>query len=260
MKFYLGTHLANWLWDNTPPHALFISRRRLQRYKNLKPANTTWALDSGGFTELNLYGRWETTPRQYVAQIQRYKNEIGNLDWAAPQDWMCEPFVLAKTGKTVTEHQQLTVNNYLDLKTLASHLPIIPALQGWEPDDYLRHIEMYDRAGIDLTKAPTVGMGTFCRRANLKPLHNLVYRLQQYGLKMHAFGVKQDGLPVMGNYLQSADSLAWSFTARYAPGQLCDTPHTAKKCANCRTWATRWANNVTRDIGTAPLQPELPMY
>jgi hypothetical protein len=257
MIFYLGTDDAYWLWDNTPPHPLFISRRRLERYKNLKPSNTRWALDSGGFTELNMYGEWRTSPHKYVALVQRYANEIGNLDWAAPQDWMCEPSVLAKTGKTVTEHQQLTVNNYLTLKTLSPTLPIIPALQGWQPDDYLRHIEMYDKAGIDLTKAPTVGMGTFCRRANLKPVHNLVYRLWENGLKMHGFGVKQDGLPIMGNYLQSADSLAWSLTARLAPGPLCGTQHRAKKCSHCRTWATQWANNINNNIGTAGIQPEL---
>ena len=96
-----------------------------------------------------MYGEWRTTPHQYVALVQRYVNEIGWLDWAAPQDWMCEPFVLAKTGKTITEHQRLTVNNYLDLKTLSPQLPIIPALQGWQPDDYLRHAEMYEHAGIE---------------------------------------------------------------------------------------------------------------
>lgn len=258
MRFYLGTDDPHWLWDNPPPHPLFISRRRLQRYKNLKPAKTTWALDSGGFTELNMYGEWKTPPHTYIALVQRYVNEIGNLDWAAPQDWMCEPTVLAKTGKTVEQHQQLTINNYLTLKTLSPQLPIIPALQGWHPDDYLRHRDMYDRAGIDLTKAERVGMGTFCRRANLQPVQNLVYRLWEDGLKMHGFGVKQDGLPIMGHHLASADSLAWSLTARLSPTRLCGQHHRAQKCSHCRTWATVWADRVVACVGTAPYQ--LPIY
>lgn len=257
MIFYLGINDPHWLWDDPPHTALFVSRRRLERYKNFKPAQTRWALDSGGFTELNMHGKWETTPHKYVAQIQRYINELGNLDWAAPQDWMCEPFVLKKTGKTVLEHQQLTVKNFLDLKTLAPTLPIIPALQGWEPDDYLRHAEMYDQAGIDLTKEQRVGLGTFCRRANLHPVQNLVYRLWKDGLKMHGFGVKQDGLPIMGNHLASADSLAWSLTARYSPTYLCGQTHTARNCAHCRTWATKWTQKILQNSGTVGIQPEL---
>ena len=260
MQFYLGTDEPSWLWAEPMRHRLFVSRRRLQRLKRLQPAVNRWALDSGGFTELNLYGEWRTTPHRYVALVQRYINEIGSLDWAAPQDWMCEPFVLAKTGKTVTEHQQLTVNNYLDLKTLAPQLPIIPALQGWQPDDYLRHLEMYDKAGIDLTQAPTVGMGTFCRRANLQPLQQLVTHLHDAGLSMHAFGVKQDGVPMMGHFLQSADSLAWSFTARYAKRRLCGKQHRAARCNHCKTWAAQWADNINKQpaCGQLPLFPQFP--
>jgi len=254
MIFYLGTDDVYWLWDNPPPHPLFISRRRLDKYRNYKPAQQNWALDSGGFTELNMYGEWRTKPSQYIANIRRYINEIGRLQWAAPQDWMCEPQVLEKTGKTIDLHQWLTVNNYLELKHQAPDLPIIPALQGWHPDDYLRHIEMYQQVGIDLFAEPLVGMGTFCRRASLTPVQNLVHRLHNDGLSMHGFGVKQDGLPNIGNQLTSSDSLAWSLTARLAPGNLCGTPHRAKKCSHCRTWATRWANKVVSKIGTGHYQ------
>lgn len=118
MKFYLGTHIVNWLWTDKTNHPIFISNRQLRKYKTLKPAQTTWSLDSGGFTELNMYGKWETTPAIYIADIYRYTQEIGSLDWAAPQDWMCEPQVLKKTGKTIEEHQKLTVENWITLKNL----------------------------------------------------------------------------------------------------------------------------------------------
>jgi hypothetical protein len=86
--FLLGTHQASWLWDDRVPVPLFVSRRRLTRYKRLYPATHPWALDSGGFTELSTYGRWTIGPREYVAEVARYQREIGNLLWAAPQDWM----------------------------------------------------------------------------------------------------------------------------------------------------------------------------
>lgn len=257
MRFYLGTDSPGWLWDRPPEHPLFISRRRLERYKTLKPALQEWSLDSGGFTELNLYGEWRLTPHQYVARVRRYYDEIGRLNWAAPQDYMCEPFVLEKTGKTVTEHQRLTVENYLDLRTLSPELPFIPVLQGWQPDDYLRHTEMYEAAGISLADEPLVGLGTFCRRADLTPVQNLVARLHDDGLRMHGFGVKKDGLPVLGNYLASADSLAWSARARWAKSNLCGTQHRAKTCTHCRTWANEWANRMVSVSSTSWLQLEL---
>ena len=65
-RFYLGTHEPSWLRRlNDVP--LFISHRRLQRLVNLYPATTGWALDSGGFTELSMHGRWTTTPAAYTA-------------------------------------------------------------------------------------------------------------------------------------------------------------------------------------------------
>ena len=43
---------------------------------------------------------------------------MGCLAWVAPQDWMCEPFMLQKTGLTVPDHQERTVRNFLDLRQL----------------------------------------------------------------------------------------------------------------------------------------------
>src|SRR5205807_2659774 len=109
-----------------------------------------WALDSGGFTELRLHGGWLTTAAAYVAAVRRYRDEIGRLEWAAPMDWMCEPFMLAKTGLTVAEHQERTVANYLELRSLAPDLPFVPVLQGWSRDDYRRCATPYEKAGVDL--------------------------------------------------------------------------------------------------------------
>lgn len=257
MKFYLGTDDVYWLWGNPLPYSLFISDRRLNRYKKYKLAINPWALDSGGFTELNLFGEWRTSPTQYVGRIKRYQNEIGLLEWASPQDWMCEPFVLEKSGKTVEEHQELTINNFIELQMLAPELPIIPALQGWHPDDYLRHRDSYMSRGVDLAEYDRVGMGTFCRRASLNPVHNLVFRLWNDGIKMHGYGVKSDGLPLFGDQMKSTDSMAWSLTARRAPGNLCGTSHKATKCSHCQNYAVQWANNTVAKIGSRLPQMEL---
>ena len=116
MKFLLGTHETSWLAKVEVP--LFISHRRLSKRARLPVANCDWALDSGGFTELSLYGGWRTGVSEYVEAVHRYSEEIGRLLWAAPMDWMCEPFMLAKTGLSVREHQQRTVTNDLNLRVL----------------------------------------------------------------------------------------------------------------------------------------------
>ena len=53
------------------------------------PVRGAWALDSGGFQELNLHGEWTVSVRQYVAEVRRYVQEIGNDRFAATQDWLC---------------------------------------------------------------------------------------------------------------------------------------------------------------------------
>jgi hypothetical protein len=80
--FYLGTHEVSWLACELGP--LFVSHRRLASRVRLPKAATRWALDSGGFTELAMHGRWLTTPGEYVVATRRYAAEIGMLDGAAP--------------------------------------------------------------------------------------------------------------------------------------------------------------------------------
>ena len=65
-----------------------------------------WIMDSGGFTVLSTHGRWRTSPKEYAAQINRWKDN-GNLVAAVTQDLMCEPFILHKTGLSVEDHQKI---------------------------------------------------------------------------------------------------------------------------------------------------------
>ena len=88
---------------------LFVSRRRLARYTRLPIACTDWALDSGGFSELSLFGHWTITPEQYASEVRRYHEEVGRLQFASAMDWMCEPAILEKTGLRVEQHQGRTV-------------------------------------------------------------------------------------------------------------------------------------------------------
>jgi len=100
-----------------------------------------------------------------VADVRRFQNEIGGLEWVAPQDWMCEPFVLAKTGGSVAVHQELTVENFLGLREQLNSL-VIPVLQGWTLADYHNCWALYEHHGVNLESEPIVGLGSVCRRQN----------------------------------------------------------------------------------------------
>jgi hypothetical protein len=235
VRFYLGAHHPHWL--ERAPFPLFVSHRRLAARRRLPRAATGWSLDSGGFTELRLHGCWQTSTSEYVAAVQRYRDEIGGVEWAAPMDWMCEPFMLAKTGLTIAVHQARTVANYLELRDLAPDLPFIPVLQGWSLDDYRRCALLYERAGVDLATEPLVGVGSVCRRQATGEIEVIVHTLASLGLRLHGFGVKAGGLARYADCLASADSLAWSFEARRA-APLPGCSHA--NCANCLRYATSW--------------------
>lgn len=256
MRFYLGAHHPHWLRTAGVP--LFVSRRALGRIRGELPrASAPWALDSGGFTELSMHGAWTLPASDYAAEARRFQDEIGRLEFAAPQDWMCEPSMLARTGKSVEEHQRLTIANYLELRSLAPEVPWIPVLQGWGCGDYFRHVDAYNAAGVSLNELPIVGIGTVCRRQGTTMAGAVIASLKAEGISLHAFGFKMRGLASSAESLASADSMAWSYSARRNPPIQ---GHTHLNCANCLEYALDWRAEALAAIerGTARgLQLEL---
>ena len=112
-QFYLGVHGTSqrW-WDAAVP--LCVSRNRMPKRK-VPQARAPWILDSGAFTELRRHGRYTFTAEQYADDVQRFALP-GHLQWVAPMDWMCEPFMLDRTGLSVDQHIGRTVDNYIELE------------------------------------------------------------------------------------------------------------------------------------------------
>lgn len=238
MRFYLGTHEPLWLERTDVP--LFVSFRRFERVRRRLPrALGPWALDSGGFTEIDQHGRWVMGEDEYVEGVRWLAEGVGGLEWAAPMDWMCEPHMVERTGLSVEEHQERTVGNFLRLRDRG---PFIPVLQGWTLPDYERCVGLYEAAGVDLRAEPVVGVGSVCRRQHEAEIGRIVRFLQlDCGLRLHGFGVKRSGLARFGDALASADSLAWSYRARRSdPLPGC----THKSCANCLAFALEWRAGV----------------
>lgn len=245
MLFYLGVHEPVWLERAGFP--LMVSYRRLARRKRLPYAAAPWALDSGGFTELSIHGGWTIPTEAYAAAVDLYATQIGQLDWAAPQDWMCEPWITRQTGLSVAEHQHRTIANYLALRALAPHLPFVPVLQGWRLDDYHHHADAYHAAGVDLANQRVVGLGSVCRRQATSQIARLAGELSDRGIALHGFGVKAHGLAGYAHDLRSADSMAWSYRARRSR-PLPDCRH--RSCANCLAYATGWRERLVAGLPT----------
>lgn len=172
-------------------------------------------LDSGAFTELSLHGQYRSTVQTYAERIRRLHG-IVRIKAAVAQDFMCEPFMLQKTGLTVERHQALTIERYDELLAAGAGVPIMPVLQGFDLRDYVRHVEAY---GDRLQEGAWVGVGSVCKR-NSSPVDiaNVlaVIKSRRPDLRLHGFGVKKTALTAncVRELLYSADSMAWSYHAR----------------------------------------------
>ena len=241
--FYLGIHRPYWLWDERFAGVpVCVSRNELFKLVNFKRAVTRWVLDSGAFTALLNHGRFLVSAEEYAQQASRAFREIGSMIWASIQDWMCEAFMLAKTGLTLGEHQRRSVQSWVDLTRLAPEVPWLPVLQGQLPSDYVKHLAMYREAGCADVR---FGLGSVCRRQSTKEIVAIAEALNPFGLDLHGFGVKTLGLELIGDILASSDSMAWSYAAR-RDKPLAGCGHAS--CRNCAVYALRWRDRLLQRL------------
>lgn len=169
-----------------------------------------------------LYGieatrRLRDEPKVYAAQIKRWRT-CGQLIAAVSQDYMCEPFILAKTGLDIAQHQVLTIERYDALIAAETGAYIMPVLQGYKPAEYAAHVRQY---GERLAPEAWVGVGSVCKRngdpSKIRDVLAAILHVRP-DLRLHGFGIKQTALywraGLIRSLLHSADSMAWSYAAR----------------------------------------------
>lgn len=172
-------------------------------------------LDSGAFTELNLHGGYQSTPAEHAATIRRL-SVVMPITIAVAQDFMCEDFMLAKTGGTIADHQRWTIERYDELMACDPCAPVMPVIQGYAPATYAEHVAAY---GDRLSPGQWVGVGSVCKR-NGRPERIVevlsAIKAVRPDLRLHGFGVKVTALKHSGirDMLYSSDSMAWSQQAR----------------------------------------------
>jgi len=246
--FYIGLHHPNHA-GQFPRACISINVLRGRK----KPIQCGDVLvDSAAFTELATHGSYRHPPSVYAAELRRLHIEgVVKITAAVAQDYMCEPFMLEKTGMTVEQHQQLTIERYDAL--LAEDLPfsILPVLQGYSPYDYVKHISMY---GLRLSLGAWVGVGSVCKRnGNPETVLSVLSAIKNVrpDLRLHGFGVKTTSLahPGIRKMLYSSDSMAWSYAARIEG-----------RDGNLLQEALNFAEKIQHKIDLPPAywQPQLP--
>jgi hypothetical protein len=199
LKFYVGLHQPG---DAQHFERCCISIHRLATRK--KPVECADVIvDSGAFTKLAKHGAYPEPVEVYAGQLHRlWTQGVVQIIVAAAQDYMCEPFMLAKTGLTVAEHQRLTVERYDALLDALTALfcgpppfPIMPVLQGFTIPEYLSHIEQY---GDRLKFGMWVGVGSVCKRqGDPTAIEDLLLAIKEVrpDLRLHGFWRQADLTP-----------------------------------------------------------------
>jgi len=167
-------------------------------------------IDSGGFSLMLETGEHDPVS-EYMAFVEEH-----DANYAALQDYPCEPSILEKYDRSVKDHQYMTVeaaaenlayiqDNNIDVEPVA-------VLQGWEVDDYLECIDLFRDAGV---MTDYIGVGSVCRRNAEEDIRDVLttIRSELPDKEIHAFGVKKSVLryPDVWAALSSVDSSAWYF-------------------------------------------------
>ena len=228
MQFFVGLHQPS---DARHFDACMVSINRLRDRKSSFKVGD-WIMDSGAFSEISLHGEFRSSIVDYASEIRRWA-KVGNMLAAVSQDYMCEPFILAKTGMSVKDHQLLTIGRYLSIASFVGNSAyVMPVLQGFWPEEYVSHIRQY---ATMIHEGQWVGVGSVCKRnARIESVESVLVAInrERPDLRLHGFGLKTTALrsSIVRRLLFSADSMAWSYAARKSGGDRNSWRTAAKFC------------------------------
>lgn len=250
MTFYLGAPDPSWISLTERP--LCVSHTRLRRIRSgfsfpLSYPGGKLIVDSGAHDLITRHGHHLDTPEQYVRAVRGYDVRIGNIAWAAPQDWPTEDAALARSGATVAEHIDRSVRSYLDVTARWNRLapdrrcPFRPVVQGRTVADYMRCWDLFELSGVDLANADIVGVGSVCTRERSPEIVDIVAALRERATgRLHGFGVKAEAV----HLFDDVDSMAWSKAARRRRIKHPDCTAFHPVCSSCFVYAASWHDRM----------------
>lgn len=197
------TYLREWTHFRLPPPSL----------SNGGPV----CLDSAGFVATARYRRFPWTVQNYIDLCAAFPWE-----WCAAMDLCVEPEI-AGDEPTVLDRIAGTARlnrlcmRYAEEAGIADRM--IPVVQGWSLDHYLRCI---DKLSDIIADAPLIGIGSMCRRPlyGATGLLNIVEGLDRAlgtsKTRFHLFGVKSGAYSALKDHprVASVDSQAYGTEAR----------------------------------------------
>lgn len=206
-------------------------------------------LDSAGFVAMLLYGGYRWTPEQYADLAANLRPE-----WWASMDFCCEP----ELEMVTRERQEKTTAHLVlcrDAGDASGSGEPMPVIQGWHPEEYVRHAEEI----LALYSEPPgmIGIGSVCRRplygeTGLLAVVDALDAALPPCVGCHLFGVKSAALPFLATCprVASVDSMAWDFRARRS-----DERGVASRAAHLCRW---YRNQVAFARTRRPFQRGLP--
>jgi hypothetical protein len=169
------------------------------------------AIDSGGFTAAQRWGRYPWTVEQYADFIREEVRSVP-LDFCASMDYACERGVDRSALTTNRERIEATVHNELACREAAPSLPWLPVLQGNTFEERTYGLEL--RYELDLLPRDYAGIGSICGRSPREAGRVVqFYQRRLPGIVYHGFGMHVQALDDDRVFwsMRSWDSYAWNW-------------------------------------------------
>lgn len=166
-------------------------------------------IDSGGFQATS---SWDMEFPYEPKELFDWAESI-DADLVACPDFACEPelhetSVMDRIHRTVEEHALA----YAQYKDGDYTFELVPVLQGYEPEQYRRCIELYEREGFI---EDYMAIGTVCKRDSVDSIHRVLETLERHlpDTEWHMFGMTLNAWKdrrLWGRF-KSADTAAWNW-------------------------------------------------
>jgi len=182
------------------------------------------AIDSGGYEIMKKEGEYKTSNEEYLSFVETYNPDVFVL-----RDYYCEPEILENHGRSVIDHLEMTTEKHKEmielLPSYTINSEVMPVIQGWKPEQYLKHIDMMSDANV-LDWSDYVGIGSLCRRGQNRRIAKIIRKVKSKlpDKRLHGFGVKVgvfSDFPDTVELLDSADSLAYDKRTGWDPYYDC---------------------------------------
>ncbi|MFL9886852.1 hypothetical protein PQR66_27685 [Paraburkholderia agricolaris] len=229
-----------------------------------------FALDSAGYTAMMLWkakGAQRGIAGVYPWTFEEYVElaSFAGAAWVAQPDLCCEPAIAANQHEVdfridatasllegflrvvYAWQNELARTSSADVVRNMIRIPV-PVLQGWTVDCYKRSLDLmmqvWQRWEPWLAPPVLIGLGSVCRRDLTDRKHGLYAILAGLeghlppGVKLHLFGVKGPCLSEikMYDWIASADSMAFDFSARVKARQRGISNSVAHRSAEMSRW------------------------